>query len=205
MLIKDIELENVKSYRKTEIEFLEGVNGILGENGAGKSTILEAIGYILFDYLPYKKGDFLRRGEKNGRVRLMIEEDSGKACVLMRELNGSRYQLISEDASLEGKSDVLDYIMSRIIRGVHQKKRLPILFEQLIGVPQGRFNSLFLLSGEARKKAFERILGIDEYEKAYKTLAEVKQKVEGKNNELKGRILQLESVPEQITDLNNRI
>ncbi|MBU4139038.1 MAG: AAA family ATPase, partial [Euryarchaeota archaeon] len=48
MLIKSVELKNVKSYSHETIEFLEGINGICGQNGHGKSTILESIGYALF-------------------------------------------------------------------------------------------------------------------------------------------------------------
>jgi len=59
MLLKSVELRNIKSYRSETIDFSEGINGICGENGHGKTTILEAIGYALFDYLPYKKADFL--------------------------------------------------------------------------------------------------------------------------------------------------
>ena len=48
MHIAYIELQNVKSYEKSgRIEFAKGINAISGQNGAGKSTILEAIGFAL--------------------------------------------------------------------------------------------------------------------------------------------------------------
>jgi len=74
MLIKSVELKNVKSYHHETVEFLEGINGICGQNGNGKSTILEAIGFALFDYPPYKKiEDFRRHGEKSGHVAVTVE------------------------------------------------------------------------------------------------------------------------------------
>jgi len=40
-------LKNIKSYLEEQIEFFEGVNFISGINGAGKTTIIEAVGYAL--------------------------------------------------------------------------------------------------------------------------------------------------------------
>ncbi len=51
MQILSVDLENVKSYERAQINFTQGVNSIVGHNGAGKSTILEAIGFTLFDAL----------------------------------------------------------------------------------------------------------------------------------------------------------
>ncbi|MCQ4153758.1 MAG: AAA family ATPase, partial [Archaeoglobi archaeon] len=43
MIIKEISLKNFKSHRNTKIQFEKGINLIAGGNGAGKSSILEAI------------------------------------------------------------------------------------------------------------------------------------------------------------------
>ncbi|MCB0124547.1 MAG: AAA family ATPase, partial [Caldilineaceae bacterium] len=65
MRIVSLELENTKSYAKGKVEFTDGVNAIVGHNGAGKSTVLEAIGFALFDCLAgYKQSDFIREGAK---------------------------------------------------------------------------------------------------------------------------------------------
>ncbi len=43
MYIKSINLQNFRSYPEKTVEFDSGVNLILGENGAGKSNLIEAI------------------------------------------------------------------------------------------------------------------------------------------------------------------
>ena len=48
MKINRIYLENYRIHEKLEVEFDKGINLLLGENGKGKSSILEAIGYALF-------------------------------------------------------------------------------------------------------------------------------------------------------------
>ncbi|MBK9768006.1 MAG: AAA family ATPase [Chloracidobacterium sp.] len=64
MHISRLELENIKSHASSTFEFAKGTTAITGENGAGKTTIIEAIAWALFDLLEYKKEDFVRRGEK---------------------------------------------------------------------------------------------------------------------------------------------
>ena len=68
MLITRIELENIKSYRRVSVELRQGTTAISGSNGAGKTTLVEAIGFALFDYLPYNRDQFVREGEKTGKV-----------------------------------------------------------------------------------------------------------------------------------------
>ena len=48
MIISKIKLENIRSHRKTEIAFSEGINVITGNTGSGKSSILMSVEYSLF-------------------------------------------------------------------------------------------------------------------------------------------------------------
>src|ERR671933_463106 len=80
-----VELENLKSYGEpTTIELEAGVNALVGHNGAGKSTVLEAIGAALFNHLPYKHEDFVRKGAASGRI----------AVTLQSGLDERRYQVV---------------------------------------------------------------------------------------------------------------
>ena len=49
MLIKKVSLENYRSHSNKTVEFTRGVNLILGKNGKGKSSILEAISSVMFN------------------------------------------------------------------------------------------------------------------------------------------------------------
>ncbi|MGH9821233.1 MAG: AAA family ATPase, partial [Pyrinomonadaceae bacterium] len=73
MHITVVELENIKSHIDSRFEFGPGKITITGENGAGKTSIIEAIAWALFDNLDYKKEEFLRRGAKRGLVRVTFE------------------------------------------------------------------------------------------------------------------------------------
>src|SRR5260370_7678275 len=68
MLITRIELENIKSYCHTTVDFRRGTTAISGPNGAGKTTIVEAIGFPLFDYLSFNHSHFLPNATKSGHL-----------------------------------------------------------------------------------------------------------------------------------------
>lgn len=179
MLIKSVELKNVKSYHHETIEFLEGINGICGQNGHGKSTILESIGYALFDYPPYKKiEDFRRHGEKSGYVAVTVEGKDEIDYTIYRKLGGSDYYIKTPVSEIKGKKDVTDWIASNLLSNIRSPEDIPSIFENAVGVPQGTFTTAFLLNPEPRKKIFDNILRVEEYKTAYTNLREVITAVE---------------------------
>ena len=48
MIITRLKLKNYRRYRDIDIEFPTGPIGIVGRNGIGKSTLLEAIGWCMY-------------------------------------------------------------------------------------------------------------------------------------------------------------
>ena len=48
MIFKNLKLKNFKSHVNSSINFDNGVTLVIGENGAGKSSIFEAITFALF-------------------------------------------------------------------------------------------------------------------------------------------------------------
>jgi len=43
MILKTLKLKNFRKFKDSTIDFPDGVTGVVGLNGAGKSTIFEAI------------------------------------------------------------------------------------------------------------------------------------------------------------------
>src|ERR1043166_2375612 len=93
MHISKIALENIKSHVSSTFEFSRGTTAITGENGAGKTTIIEAIAWALFDLLEYKKEDFVRRGEKKGSVRVTFESGLDEREYEIYRDSGSGYNV----------------------------------------------------------------------------------------------------------------
>src|SRR5215213_4199631 len=97
MHVTRVELENIKSYERAEFSFERGITAITGENGAGKTTILEAIAWSLFDMLDYRKEDFLRRGAKKGIVRVTFESDIDERRYTVYRDTGQGYYVHDRD------------------------------------------------------------------------------------------------------------
>jgi DNA replication and repair protein RecF len=62
VLIKEIKLENFRSYDFLELPINRGINLIYGDNGSGKSSIIESINYTL-------SGKSFRTTETNNLIR----------------------------------------------------------------------------------------------------------------------------------------
>src|SRR3989338_7153427 len=97
MEIKKIELENIRSYEKAEIEFPSGSVLLSGDIGAGKSSILLAIEFALFGL---QKGtlsgnSLLRNGKDFGRVKANFNID-GKDVITERTLKRGKKSVSQE-------------------------------------------------------------------------------------------------------------
>lgn len=65
-------LENIRSYRKSEIELSKGINLIVGPNNSGKSTILRAL--LRFQTADRNENGYLRNEESEGNISAVFED-----------------------------------------------------------------------------------------------------------------------------------
>ncbi|MBR0460478.1 DNA replication and repair protein RecF [Candidatus Saccharibacteria bacterium] len=94
MIIKRVELVNFRCHTKYQLECVEMTSQILGENGAGKTSVLEAI-YEAMRGKSFRAVDteILKRGEEFYRVE--IEYNSGERIVVVYD--GVKKQFLVED------------------------------------------------------------------------------------------------------------
>src|SRR5689334_20880733 len=119
MQILTVELENVKSYDHAKVSFRPGVNAIVGHNGAGKSTILEAIGFVLFDTLPYNHNEFIRAGTKSAQARIaFVSNEDERPYEVERRIGSSAHYTVFDPQLgtriCDGKADVSRFLRQHL-------------------------------------------------------------------------------------------
>ncbi len=206
MLIKRLELENFKSYQKVTIPFQPGTNAITGANGSGKSSIVEAIGFALFDYQPegVRLTDLLREGSSSGSVvvRFISPSDECEYEVERQfsERATTRYcvysTVLGRQSLTEGAEDVKGWIRQHL--GLDPDARLDYTFENTVGVPQGTFTAPFQQPASARKEIFDPLMQVDEYPRASTQLRDTERDLEQQEAKLREELARLEG---QLTQL----
>lgn len=193
MHITRVQLENIKSHTSSDFHFGRGTTAITGENGAGKTTILEAVAWALFDVLDYKKDDFVRRGAKKGTVRVTFRSDLDQREYTVNRDTSGGYSIF--DPGINTKLAEKKHDVSAVLRlhlGVEPGTDLEDLFRHAIGVPQGTFTAAFLERPTARKAAFDRLLKVEEYREGAERLGETAKLIETKIQAVRERIAHAE-------------
>ena len=215
MLIHSLTLENVKCYPQATIRFSPGTNTIVGHNGSGKTTILEAIGYALFDHLPYSQADFVREGQRSASVTVdFLSDYDERAYQVMRSCGSSNvYRVLDPELAMkicEGKADVMQFLRQHL--GIEPDTDPGELFRNAVGVPQGSFTVSFLATAGARKAVFDPLLKVAEYRRAWERLREPLSLLSQRKSDqseiisgLKGELNRLPTVQAEANALTTRI
>ena len=208
MQILSVSLTNFKTHKEKQFHFELGTNAICGENGAGKTSILEAIAWVLFNYQGnYRKEDIIRNGASSAQalVTFISSRDSRTYEVQRSTVGGYTIydpQLAEKLPFTHIKEDVLPWLRQHI--GVAPGTDLGQLFANTIGVPQGTFTADFLLSPEKRKPIFDTILKVEEYRETYRQNLSLQKYAEAQSQRLKDLIEQYEASLQSWNELQNR-
>lgn len=197
MLIHSLRLENIKSYSNVTFHFTPGVNAIVGHNGAGKSTIVEAIGFALFD--AGKGPALLRQGAAGGQIVVGIESTlDERRYDVVRRLKETWYVHDVELSAriVSGADDVLAFLREHL--GIERGANLERIFDDAVGVAQGALTAAFLRTPAQRKVVFDPLLGVDEYERAVSNLLDTKNLIRDNKNDIDTRLARVEGVLEQL-------
>lgn len=192
MYITKVQLENIKSHAEATFEFQPGTIAITGENGAGKTTVIEAIAWVLFDLLEYNKDDFIMRGRKKGKARVSFYSNQDQANYTVVRDTGTGYFVVNEAGVkvVEKKADVLAFLREHL--RIEPGTDLKSLFRSAIGVPQGTFTAIFLETPQIRKDAFDRLLKVEEYKQGAEKLRATGKLIDEKLNEVRRKISRAE-------------
>ncbi len=161
MILNTLRLANYKQYGSLELEFREGLVGIIGKNGAGKSTIFEAILYCLFGRDEGNKAH-VRSAFADPKVTVELQLDFSIGEVGYRVRREFRGKALAVGAEFY-KNDVLvakgvSPVNDELVKVLHMERDA---FKRSVFSGQKELSELSDTSGEARKRMVRRMLGLD--------------------------------------------
>lgn len=196
MQILSVSLQNFKVHQDRFFEFQPGINAICGENGAGKTSILEAIAWVLFNHQgDYGKEDLIRNGSGSAQVTVVFVSNHDSRTYTVQRCTQKGYTLFDPQRNerlpyTRLKDEVLPWLRQHL--GVSTTTNLPQLFARTVGVPQGTFTADFLQTAEQRKAVFDAILKVEEYKQAFKQMNTLRRYAEDQVDQVKRQIEQYE-------------
>lgn len=185
MFFKTLKLKNYRKFKDEFIEFPDGVIGIVGNNGAGKSTIIEAIGWALYgQHAARTEKDLIKRESALPNDNCSVELEfvlDGEEFLVKRELRGKNltagarvYLSGKKEPEAVGMNYVTDCIAKRI--GMDYQSFFTSVFAK-----QKELNALSDLRPGKRKERVLRMLNIDRIDVA---IAQIRADIRGKEEHI---------------------
>jgi DNA repair exonuclease SbcCD ATPase subunit len=204
MRIKKIEWRNFSSYgnRKQEIEFEDEacLYQVVGENGAGKSSISQVITFGLYGKLEGKKlKDIPNR--INGNAWVMITLDSnGSEIIVERGLEPNVFKLYINGIEYDqaGVRSVQDYLSEDIL-GIPY-----YVFNNTISLSINDFKSFIKMSSQDKRSIIDKIFGFHVLNQMRDLLKEENRKIRESMENLGGRLSSVEStIQSSLNEMEN--
>ena len=162
MMIQKVRLINFVSHRDTSLELPHGLTAIIGRNGAGKTSILDAISYALFkQHSRGRDENLINRRASSAQVQLQFSSNGRSYEITWRIERGRRARAILKDAE-SGSPILID---------AGERTAIPEM-EKILGISREVFlNAAYIRQGEVarllearpaeRKELISKLLGID--------------------------------------------
>jgi exonuclease SbcC len=219
MKLDKIHLVNFLSYTDEKID-LTSVNiaAIVGENGSGKSSLIEAITYALFGKTRAKSDDELSKGYDNLNKAWKVDKfsvelefiinNTGYLIRRAKTESGTKLSFqhaykIPED---EGKQDLSGVTLKETEAVI--KDVIGMDYESFISsviLKQNEYDALLEMSPAECKKILMRVIGIEEFEKKSDSVKKLANEIEieystiiSKVQDIKEELVKIENVDEQV-------
>lgn len=202
--IKRLEITNFQSHEFTQIDFVHGLNVILGESNQGKTSVIRAIRWCLLN--SPDGTEFIRNGANEAIVKVFLS--NGKTIVRRRDRKkGNFYELIDENGKLESFTGFGKKIPQEIVDAHGIKPVGDGIYFQIAEQTEGPF----MMSLKPKQRA--EVLGnLEELARVDRALSEVNTDVNASNKtknstekELKKLKLELEKKKVEIERLQVKI
>ena len=209
-MIRSIELVDFLAHSNTKLEFDSDATVIVGENGAGKSSIIDAITFSLFgEHTRKNNKGLIRRGANQGFAKIEFSSN-GKNYQAIRKIDskGTLTAQFAEDVDgklipiAEGERKQFGESMTK-----HVEETLGMDFEKLqiaSIVQQGELNSIIKAKPKEFKELLNAIIGIDKLDTALASMRTVQREFRSSIQEKFGYDdTQVQLIENKITEYEN--
>ncbi|QOY55765.1 SMC family ATPase [Candidatus Sulfurimonas marisnigri] len=183
MILSNIKLTNFKKYTEFEIEFGEGLVGIIGKNGSGKSTIFEAILFALYGEAKTRGNkELIRNANASVKDPVVVELEFEFESLEYKVVREFRGKALSAHAKFYKNGELTTTGAKEVTTSiVNLTKMSKDAFMHTLFASQKELISLSTLKNEDRKKMIRKLLGLEKIDFVEKELVE-------KSRELKREI-----------------
>jgi len=180
-MIRSIELVDFLAHSNTKLEFENDATVFVGDNGSGKSSIIDAITFSLFgEHTRKNNKGLIRRGANQGFAKIEFSAN-GKNYQAIRKIDskGTLTAQFAEDVNgklipiAEGERKQFGESMTK-----HVEETLGMDFEKLkiaSIVQQGELNSIIKAKPKEFKELLNTIIGIDKLDTALASMRTVQR------------------------------
>lgn len=202
MIIRWVELKNIRSYKEQNVSFPNGSVLLWGDVGSGKSTILLAIEFALFGLMrgSVSGSSLLRHGSKEGSVELDLKIDKKRITikrVLKRGKSGvqqdSGYIVIDGEkkygTAVELKAWILDIL--QYPKELLSKSK-SLIYRYTVYTPQDEMKRILLEDAEQRLDTLRRVFQIDKYKRIRENTIILNRRIKQKVREMNAQIFDLD-------------
>ena len=190
-MITSIELGDFLSHSETKLDFENGVTVFVGDNGAGKSSIIDALTFALFGQHTRKsnkglikrgstqgfsKVEFTINGKKYQAVR-KVDSKGGLAAKFSEKVNDETIEIAAGERKQFGES--MTHEIEKIIGLDFEKLKIASI------VQQGELNSIIKAKPKEFKELLNAVIGIDKLDVASNSM---KQVTKGFREKIRGSV-----------------
>lgn len=202
MLLERLHLRNYGRHHDLTIDFKPQLNAIVGRNGAGKTTILDALLFLLsgINRAVGKNEDNVSQYAKPGEPAFaeLVFSHNGEQLRLKRGLQPNTADLVIDKDRVRGITACNNAVLAKL--GV-----TPNQLNDYVFVEQRRIDSWFDKAPSARAEDMTSLFGATGAESAYKALLKAQPISVPQLPENMGNVLQeLSQVQQQVLELQGR-
>jgi exonuclease SbcC len=198
-----IQLQNFRQHADSVIAFDSGLTGVIGTNGSGKTTILEAIAWALY-------GNSATRGTRDSIRFSRAAPRSPVRVELDFELAGHRYRIVRRLTDAELYLDGASQPIANSITGVNEllQRRLGMSRSEFFNTyftGQKELNVMAAMGPSERAQFLSRVLGYEKLRTAQTLVRDRRRLIAAEAAGLRAGMPDAEAVARLLADSEHRL